>query len=146
MAKTIQHSVKFKTTPENLFDIYLDSRKHGKVIGSTASISRKVGGKFRAFNGWLYGRNLAIVPKKMIVQAWRCRGWKKDDADSVLMLTFHKIPGGAQLNLVHANVPDHLFPELKRGWFESYWEPWKAYLNASAEKSRKPRGNGSQKR
>jgi activator of HSP90 ATPase len=146
MARTIQHSVKFKARPEDIFDIYMDSRKHGEAIGSTASISRKVGGKFRAFDGWLYGRNLAIVPNKMIVQAWRCSGWKKDDTDSILTLTFHKVPGGSQLNLVHANVPDQLFPELNKGWSKSYWKPWKSYLKASTEESRKPRRNGSQKR
>lgn len=132
MAKTIQHSVRFAAKPETLFDIYLDSKKHGEAVGSTASISRKVGGKFKVFDGWCEGRNLAIAPKKMIVQAWRCNGWKKGDTDSILTLTFQEAPGGAQLNLVHANVPDSVFPELNKGWFESYWNPWKEYLKASS--------------
>ncbi|TLY16298.1 MAG: hypothetical protein E6K69_04315 [Nitrospirae bacterium] len=53
MAKTIQQTVRFKASPEELFTTYLDSKKHAAVIGSRVSISRKVGGKFVAFDGMI---------------------------------------------------------------------------------------------
>lgn len=43
MAKTIQQAVHLAASPETLFDIYLDSRKHSAATGSRASVSRRVG-------------------------------------------------------------------------------------------------------
>jgi len=128
MAKTIQQTVKFGASPQRLFNIYMDSKRHGEAINSRASVSRKVGGKFSAFDGALAGRNLAIVPNRMIVQSWRGSNWKKTDPDSILILTFSKAPGGARVNLVHANLPDHAYTRIQKGWTTYYWNPWRAYL------------------
>jgi len=128
MAKTIQQTARFSVPPEALFDIYLDSKKHSAATNSKASVSRRVGGKFSAFHGMLQGRNIAVVPKRMIVQAWRSSDWKQPDLDSILILTFSKAPGGGQIDLVHANIPDHAYPGIRRGWPKYYWKPWTAYL------------------
>jgi activator of HSP90 ATPase len=128
MAKTIQQTTRFSVPPDVLFDIYLDSKKHSAATNSKASVSRRVGGKFSAFHGMLQGRNLAIIPKRMIVQSWRGSDWKQPDLDSILILTFSKAPGGGQVNLVHANIPDHASPGIRRGWPKYYWKPWRTYL------------------
>lgn len=134
MAKTIQQTVQFSVSPEELFDIYLNSKKHSAAINSKAAVSRKVGGKFLAFHGALRGRNLAIVPKRMIVQSWRASDWKKTDLDSILILTFSRAPRGARIALVHANVPDKWHAMIQKGWQKYYWKPWKAYLRQRARK------------
>lgn len=134
MAKTIQQTVQFSVSPEELFDIYLNSKKHSAAINSKATVSRKVGGKFLAFHGGLTGRNLAIVPKRRIVQSWRGSDWRKAELDSILILTFSRAPGGAQITLVHASVPDKWHALIKKGWNKYYWKPWKAYLRQRARK------------
>ncbi len=128
MPKTIQQTVTLNASPEALFDTYLDSKRHAAVIGSKVSISRDVGRSFTAFDGGLTGRNLMIVPKQLIVQAWRGEQWKATDADSILILIFNKATGGARINLIHANVPDHQYTIIHGGWRQHYWNPWKAYL------------------
>ncbi len=128
MAKTIQQSVTFAATPERLFEIYMDAKKHAAATGSKVSIGRKAGSAFSAFGGSIVGRNLAVIPGRMIVQSWRSRGWKKTDVDSILVLTFSKVPGGGRVDLVHANVPDQDHAGVKNGWVRYYWKPWKAYL------------------
>lgn len=128
MAKTIQQSVKFSASPERLFTIYVNSKQHGAATHSTASVSRKVGGKFTAFNEALVGKMLAIVPNRMIVQSWRGSDWKKSEPDSILILTFSKASRGARLGLVHANIPDRHYAGIRRGWTKYYWNPWRAYL------------------
>ena len=40
MAKTIQQTVQFSVSPEELFDIYLNSKKHSAAINSKAAVSR----------------------------------------------------------------------------------------------------------
>jgi activator of HSP90 ATPase len=128
MPKTIRQSVALPAPPEKLFDIFLDSKKHAAAVNSRASISRQVGARFRIFGGALQGKNLAIVPKRMIVQTWRGSDWKKTEADSILILVFAKAPGGGRISLVHANVPDRHYAGINRGWKKYYWKPWRAYL------------------
>ncbi|MBI4588979.1 MAG: SRPBCC domain-containing protein [Candidatus Rokubacteria bacterium] len=125
--KTIEQTVTFGVPPEKLFDIYLDSKKHAAAVNSQASISRKVGGRFRIFGGALQGKNLAIIPKRMIVQTWRGSDWKKSEGDSILILTFTKARGGGRINLVHV-LPDRHYAGCNKGWKKYYWKPWRAYL------------------
>ena len=80
----------------------------------------------------LRGRNLLIVPGKMIVQAWRSNHWKKNDADSILILTFSRAGSGGRVDLVHANVPEHDHEGVTEGWKKYYWKPWRSYLAASS--------------
>jgi activator of HSP90 ATPase len=114
---------------------YLDSKLHSAVTGGKAKISRKVGGRFTAWGGQLSGRNLIIVPNKMIVQAWRSNHWKASDPDSILILRFSHAPRrGARIDLAHVGVPEYDHKGVTQGWPKYYWEPWKKYL---AEKSKK---------
>jgi activator of HSP90 ATPase len=124
----IQQTAHFRTSPRTLFEMYLDSKKHSQSTGKTARISRKVGGHFRAFDGMLEGKNLLIVPGKQIVQFWRATHWKKEDW-SILILTFGKVAGGAQIDLVHVGVPAYDLKGVRGGWPKYYWRPWKEYLS-----------------
>ena len=124
----VRQTVTFKASPETLFRLYLDPKQHAAAIADKVSISRKVGARFTAFNGMLSGRNLVIVPGKLIVQTWRARPWKPRDPDSILILRFRKARGGGTIDLVHAGMPDYDYQPIKRGWTRYYWTPWKAYL------------------
>ena len=127
----IKQSVQFNASPDSLFDAYLDSRKHAAIVGSKVSISKAVGKKFTAFDGMLSGKNLLIVPKKLVLQSWRSRRWKKSDPDSILILMFSKAGRGARIDLVHMNVPNHDMQGVTRGWHRYYWKPWFKYLKRS---------------
>ena len=120
MAKTIRQQVHLAASPEELFDLYLDSRKHSAATGAKASVSRRVGGKFTAFQGALVGRNLAIVPGHLIVQTWRGADWPKTELDSMLVLTFDEARGGGRISLIHTNIPDRHYPGIKKGWNTYY--------------------------
>ena len=130
MTKAIQQSVKFNASPETLYEMYIDSARHSKATGAPAKVSRKAGFAFTAFGGMLQGRNLLIVPGKMIVQSWRAKHWNKNDADSILIITFSRAGSGGRVNLVHANVPDHDHKGVTEGWKKYYWRPWRLYLAA----------------
>ena len=81
-----------------------------------------------AFDGMISGRNLLIVPKRLIVQSWRSGIWKRTDPDSILVLRFSRAPGGAKVSLVHVNVPNYDHARFTKGWHKHYWNPWKTYL------------------
>jgi activator of HSP90 ATPase len=133
MTKPIVQSVTFRATPQELFSIFTNSQKHSAATGAKASVSAKVGAKWTAFSGMIRGKNLAVVPGKMIVQAWRASHWKDSDLDSVLVLRFSKAPGGGRIDLVHVGVPAHDHMGVANGWPGYYWKPWKAYLQQVKE-------------
>lgn len=133
MVNVIQQMVTFRAAPAVLFELYMDAAKHSAATGSKAVISKLPGRRFTAFNGVLSGRNLLIVPRRMIVQSWRSSQWKKTDADSILMLFFSKVPAGGRIALVHVNVPDHDYKGVSEGWEKYYWQPWREYLQRRAD-------------
>ena len=127
MTPIIQQTVRFRASPQTLFDLYVDSKKHSASTGARAEISRKAGGKFTAFDGKLGGKNLLIVPGKQIVQLWRATHWRKEDW-SILVLTFGRAAGGGQVDLVHVGVPAYDQKGVRKGWPKYYWRPWKKFL------------------
>jgi activator of HSP90 ATPase len=134
MTKPIVQSVTFKASPEELFEIFTDAKKHSAATGAKAATSAKAGAKWRAFDGMILGKNLVVVPGRMIVQAWRASHWEESDLDSVLTLTFSKTKSGSRIDLVHVGVPQHDHKGVTKGWPQYYWNPWKAYLKGRSVK------------
>jgi len=135
MTTPIVQSVTFKASPEELFAIFSDSKKHSAATGAKASVSAKPGARWTAHGGMILGKNLVVVPGRMIVQAWRAAHWKISDLDSILMMTFSDAPGGGKIDLVHAGVPEHDHQGVSKGWPQYYWKPWRAYLKGKSAKS-----------
>lgn len=128
MARTIEQTVEFSgVTPERLFELYADPRQHAAAIGGPVEMEPRPDGRFSALGG-LTGRTLLIEPPRLIVQTWRANVWRPDEADSVLILAFASTPAGAHVQLVQANVPDHLYQTIEDGWPRHYWSKWSAYL------------------
>ena len=128
MPRTIQMAAQLSESPDRLFDMYLDSVIHAAFTGAPVTIAPNVGAEFRAFDGALSGRILHLVPKRLIVQAWRANHWSPEDLDSTLVLTFWPDEGGACIELVQVNVADHDFAGVSEGWEKYYWTPWRKYL------------------
>ena len=136
MTPTIESGGIFQdATPAQLYEFFMDSKKHTLATGMPAKISRKVGGKWSAFGGMILGRTLALAPNRMIVQAWRSSQWKKADPDSILVVRFEKCAtGGATVALTHVGVPEYDREGVTQGWMKYYWDPWRAYLASRKRK------------
>ena len=136
MTPVIEQAASFpKVTPADLYELFMDSAKHSAATGAPAKISRKVGGKWSAFGGMILGKNLALVPDRMIVQSWRSAAWKKADPDSILVVRFEKTPSGAAVHLAHVGVPPYDHKGVTQGWMNYYWKPWKDYFKERKRKS-----------
>lgn len=75
MPTTIRQTVTLQATPEDVFEALMDSKKHSRLTGGRAKISRTVGGKFRVYDGYIEGTNIELVRNKKIVQMWRGSDW-----------------------------------------------------------------------
>jgi len=105
----------------------MDSRKHAKFSGEKASISRKVGGKFKCYGGYIEGLNLDLRPDKKIVQSWRGSDWP-DGHYSKVTYSFQKVKNGTRLTFTQSGVPDQYYKDINQGWRDYYWKKMKAML------------------
>jgi activator of HSP90 ATPase len=129
MLKIVQQSVEFRASPAALYSMYLDPDQHAAFTGGgPASMTAMPGTEWRAFDGRIHGRILALTPNRQIVQSWRSFEWHADDPDSVLVLTFWPAGAGSCLDMAQVDVPARLYETLVSGWPSRYWEPWQAYL------------------
>lgn len=134
--KTILQRVKLPAKPRDLYDLYMDPRRHGEAIGTKVWISKRRGGRFSAWDGHTGGEILDLVPGKRIVQTWRTSRWKEQDPDSVVVLTFERAREGSKLTIVQTNVPDDLYAELAKAWDEQYSSRLRDYLRQTGAQER----------
>jgi activator of HSP90 ATPase len=132
MLKTIEQSVYFPASAKELFQIFIDAKKHAAMTGAAVTLQARPGGKFKAFGGALSGTLLKIIPNQLIVQQWRSTKFYKNDLDSTLILRFVPQGKGCRIDLVHVNVPKQDFVGVSRGWPKYYWKPLRAYLKRRA--------------
>ncbi len=137
MTKTIQQSELFDASPRELYDIYLDPKRHAAFTGGPVKISAKPGSKFDAFGGMLSGRMLLAVPGKLIVQLWRSSNFKKSDPDSILILIFSSRGKRGRIDMAHVNVPTQDHAGVTKGWPKYYWKPLRAYLKQATKSPRR---------
>jgi hypothetical protein len=51
-------------SPEAVYDAWLDSGRHGEMTGAKASIGERVGDRYSAWDGYITGKTLELVPAR----------------------------------------------------------------------------------
>ncbi|MCL5949620.1 MAG: SRPBCC domain-containing protein, partial [Candidatus Bathyarchaeota archaeon] len=57
-------------SPKQIYDAYTDPKKHAEFTGSKASGKPVVGGKYSAWDGYIFGKYMALDEGKSVVQEW----------------------------------------------------------------------------
>src|SRR4051812_480589 len=122
MCKTIKQKVKFRASPEWIYDVLADSRRHSQLTGLKANISSKIGGPFSARSGQVKGINVDLVPGKRIVQAWRSKEFPEGIYSMAAVVLSRSKSGGTELVLTHRGVPKDLIPKVEKDWRKYYWD------------------------
>jgi len=127
--KTIRQTINLKAKPFEVFDMIMDSKKHGEITNADTSMSRKIKGKFSVYGGYATGYNMELVEGEKIIQAWKFDedGWPEDH-HSICCFHFEKTAHGTRLVFEQSGVPEHKFEALKKGWHEYYWSPMKKFI------------------
>ena len=134
MTHSFTVSAVIPATPKAIYDCWLTGRGHAQMTGTnSATASTKVGAKYTAWDGYIAGRNVALVPGKKIVQSWRTTEFSAADEDSQIAVTFAATARGTKVTLTHSNVPDS-HQTYQSGWVDHYFEPMKVYFAAMAAK------------
>lgn len=125
--RTIRQSVTLKASPHEVYEMLMDSRRHSKFTEAKASISRKIGGKFTAMDGYIDGVNIDLVADKKIVQSWRGSDWREGHY-SKATFSLKKVKSGTRLTFTQSGVPDEHCAGISQGWRDFYWTPMKKML------------------
>ena len=117
--------------PARASDIYvawLSSDGHTAMTGSPAQVDGNVGGKFSAWDGYIFGSTLDLTPNQRIVQAWRTSEFPDDAQDSHLEVLLEEANGGTKVTFVHSEMPEDQVDSYRQGWDDFYFKPMKEYF------------------
>lgn len=125
---TIKQKIVFNASPNEVYEAFVDHRKHSDFTGSEATGKAEVGADFTAWNGYISGKNLELEKGKRIVQEWSTTEWPSGYLPSILEIILKEVDGKTELTMVHSRIPSSQKEELKQGWTDYYWEPLKRYF------------------
>ena len=131
---TIAQTVTFAASPREIYDAYIETKRHAAFTGAKARIVARPGGKMTAWNGYVSGEFLLLRPGTRIVQTWKSMRWPKGDPESILDIRLASKGKGTELTMVHSGIPASpasLANGFKKGWYESYWTPLRKYFAKS---------------
>ena len=123
----LHQEVEIRASRQRIYDALLDSKQFAAFTGMPAEINREVGGAFSMFGGLIVGRNVELVPRERIVQAWRPADW---EVGVYTLVRFELKEWGAQTKIIldHTGFPEGNFRHFDSGWYLRYWEPLRKFL------------------
>ena len=83
-------------SPEAIYKAWLSSEGHSDMTGGEAEVSDVVGAAYSAWDGYIEGRNVELLPFRRIVQTWRTTEFPEGHEDSTLTVELTPIATGAR--------------------------------------------------
>ncbi len=118
-------------SPVEVYEAYVDPKKHAAFTGDSATGTAKVGGKFAAGNGYISGKYLKLEKGKRILHEWTTTEWPKGYPPSLVELILKTKGKKTELTMIHSKVPAEQAADYDQGWKDFYWEPMKKYFEKS---------------
>jgi activator of HSP90 ATPase len=139
-AEAIHQEPVFKASRKRVYEVLTDAKQFDKVIRMSAAvktsavkapnppeISREPGGAFALFGGYIFGRQLELVPNERIVEAWRVGSWEPG-IYSIARFELVEQGSGTKIVFDHTGFPKGKAEHLAEGWKINYWEPMEKFL------------------
>ncbi len=128
MSESITVKFSLHAAAKDIYNAWLDSDAHSAMTGEKATASREVGGEFSAWNGYITGKNLMLIPNKKIVQSWRSSEFPEEAPDSVLSIQLLENEGITEVDLEHKDIPPGQGLQYQTGWIDYYANPMQRYF------------------
>jgi uncharacterized protein YndB with AHSA1/START domain len=127
---TIEQSLLVNASPLEVFRTLAEPLRHGAFTGTRATGVARPGDRFTAFNGYIEGAYLVVVPGKRLAMRWRTRAFPKGAKPSRLEFVFKAEGGGTRLTMVQRDVPASQVEKYRSGWIANYWDPLRDWFDA----------------
>ena len=122
----LHFEIEVEATPLQVYEVWLDSKKHAEMIRTHVQTSARVGARF--IRGVSSGITVELMPGKRIVEAWRNDEWKEGDY-SVVTVTLEPQAENTKLIVDHKGIPLYFKGRLEKGWGEFYLPQVQAYFS-----------------
>jgi activator of HSP90 ATPase len=122
-------SANLPASPEAIYNAWLSSEGHTAMTGSPAEVEAEMGGAFKAWDGYIWGKTLEMEPYQRIVQAWRTSEFPEDNPDSRVEILLEETADGTNITLTHTDIPDGQGDGYKQGWEDFYFSPMRKYFS-----------------
>ena len=116
--------------PQAIYRALTNAHQHAAFTRARATGVARVGARFTAWDGYISGRHLELMPAERIVQEWQTSEWPRGYAPSLLDIKLQASRRGTLLQIAHTKVPAAQAEDLRAGWIEYYWKPLKAWFRA----------------
>jgi activator of HSP90 ATPase len=133
--RTIVQKVTIPATPDQVYDAFMEPKKHSEFTNTETKGSQEVGGNISASDGYITAKNIELEKGKKIVQEWTTSEWPEGYPPSILKLELREVAGGTELTMTHSNVPEEQADDYAEGWMEYYWNPMIEYFQRLKEVS-----------
>jgi activator of HSP90 ATPase len=122
--REINQKVQFSASPEQVYNAIMSSALHSEFTQSESVIGEKPGDSYSAYDGYIQGHIMELVPHKRIMKTWIAHeeGWPEDHVSEV-KFEFFPNDRGTEMHFTHYGVPAEKFENFRDGWKEHYWEP-----------------------
>jgi len=124
----VRQTVLVDASPTEVYEAYVDPKKHAAFTGQGATGAPWVGGRFTAGDGYISGRYLKLEKGKRILHEWTTTEWPEGYPPSLLELKLGPKGKKTELTMIHSKVPVEQVEYYAEGWKEFYWEPLKKYF------------------
>ena len=118
----------FPSSAEEIFDAWLSSEGHSLMTGSPAEVDGSIGGTFRAWDGYIWGKTLEKDRPHRFLQTWRTSEFPEESPDSRVEILLEKVNNGTKLTLRHSKIPEGQADGYKQGWMDFYFKPMREYF------------------
>ena len=112
----------FESTPANVYRALVDAGEFAKLTGAPATGTGAEGGSFSIFGGHITGRQVELVPERLVVQAWRAKTWPAG-VYSIARFALHAEGTKTRVVFDHDGFPADMKDHLAAGWISNYWAP-----------------------
>ncbi len=125
----INQTIEFIVSPQEFYDTIMNSARHSAFTQSIVEIEDKEGTPFSAYDGYIEGKNIELLPGRLIIQSWRAdeEGWP-DNHFSKITFLINASPRGCIVEFSHEGIPDGMGKMYEEGWKENYWDKLKEYF------------------
>lgn len=96
--------------------------------GAPAMMSEDPGVAFSLWGGSIIGLNNEVSPNRL-VQQWKEKSWKEF---SNVQFEWKEESDVVELKLVHDDIPEGSFQNIKRGWDEHYMNPLITWIESNS--------------
>jgi len=138
MSEQLQLKTLIGASPRKVYDAWIDPRRHADFTSSRTTGGTGVGEPFTAWDGYIQGVHLELVPGRRIVQAWRTTEFPAGSQDSRLEILLMPEAGKTRLTLVQTNIPDGQAEQYRQGWVDLYFAPLRKYLKVTKPARKAP--------